>query len=179
MSNSTPVQGKACWQSSLCELTFLCLNSQIFPESFLLPSHSVHELRMCFKPMERGRFQARVHIMDEELNRIVEGFLIGANAVLPITSQMFKLEVMCGRKVKQNVLVFNPYPTKRVFEVVSSDERVMAKPNWLAIGGKGELAVELTATGSNIQGEREVFLFVNDEEGNMEDCYKIELHVVI
>lgn len=129
---------------------------------------------LSFRPVQEGKYQARIHIVDMEYNKIVDGLVVSTCAELPRISQTFEVGLQPNSRSMKKISFTNPYQQLRSFHFHCCTAIVQPCPEELVLPGKGVGCIGLEFdTRGLATGTKDVLLFINDEDDKIEDCYKI------
>ncbi|KAG5181617.1 hypothetical protein JKP88DRAFT_270043 [Tribonema minus] len=118
----------------------------------------------------------RVHMVDVDTQELVGAWLATATALPPVVTKTNELDLPVGKESHKRIAYANPWSQARAFRLRSSDETVMAPRHGgleAAAGGTGFIRLWLHAP--DAAGSAEVFLFVNDENDQNEECLLIRM----
>ncbi|CAN0278334.1 unnamed protein product [Ectocarpus sp. 8 AP-2014] len=156
--------------------------------AFQLVPGAYNRVELRFRPLSTGSRKIHVHLVDVDSMEIVGAWLATATAMPPVITKSYDVELPLGRACHKRIAYSNPWNTTRLFRLASSDPRILrpryesleasyfgtkfARETTVAGGGTGFLRLWFAAPGgTNVR--KEAFLFVNDSEGQNEECLLI------
>eukprot|EP00611_Tribonema_gayanum_P032177 TRINITY_DN9484_c0_g1_i1.p1 TRINITY_DN9484_c0_g1~~TRINITY_DN9484_c0_g1_i1.p1 ORF type:complete len:182 (-),score=57.50 TRINITY_DN9484_c0_g1_i1:280-825(-) len=145
------------------------------PSTFQLVSGAYNRVDMRYRPARTGGSKVQVHMVDVDTQELVGAWLATATALPPVVTKTYELDLPVGKESHKRIAYANPWSQARAFRLRSSDETVMAPRH-------GGLEVAADGTGFRLwlhapdaAGSAEVFLFVNNENDQNEECLLIRM----
>lgn len=154
------------------------MHAQVAPSEFVLPQSSICELMLSFRPVQQGKYQARIHVVDSECHDIIDGLVVSTCAELPRISHTFEVGLPPNTKTVKKISFTNPYQQLRSFHFHCCTGMVQPRPEELVLPGQGAGCISLEFdTRGLVPGTKDVLFFINDEDDKIEDCYKIKVTI--
>ena len=153
---------------------------RVVPEEFTLISDSLSELQVSFCPLTAGGLDARLNIVDAEGGGLVQQILLSARAEDPPVSKTYELAAASGSVHESKISYENPWPARRTFCFKPAHPwLVRVQPGLLDLepGAPGVVGISFRAEGLD-PGMYETLVFVNDVDGNNEDCVRLQIRVL-
>eukprot|EP00903_Cladosiphon_okamuranus_P007182 g6974.t1 len=143
------------------------------PENaFQLVPGAYNRVELRFRPLSTGSRKIHVHLVDVDSMEIVGAWLATATAMPPVVTKSYEVDLPLGRACHKRIAYSNPWNSTRLFRLASSDPTIL-RPRYesleVAGGGTGFLRLWFAAP-AGIGAKKEAFLFVNDSEGQNEEC---------
>jgi len=153
------------------------------PSSFALATGVLSELRLSFRPLLARTRQVKVHVVDVDTRELVYALLVNTDAPPPIVTRTFAVDLPYGSVVQKKISYANPYGSHRVFTLATSHPHLVSiAPDRFELPPSGSRPVGLTFDGRLSRGEGaareggemflDVLVFITDEDGRMEECFK-------
>ena len=161
-----------------------------FPASgpFQLAPGAYNRVSLNYKPTSAGSRRIQVNIVDVDTRELITAWLLIVNVSAPVVMRKYDVDVRAGggghdhdgvsvsvsASVLKKFAFQNPWDLPRTFSLVSSDETVMRpKDEQLVVAPHGNAYIRLafSALRHDDVTANEVYLFLNDESGQSEECY--------
>eukprot|EP01041_Mallomonas_annulata_P001319 gene1319-2541_t len=144
------------------------------PESvFHLVSGAFNRVVMTVSPKKTGTRRCQINIVDVDSRELISSWLANCHATAPVVLREYEVNLQVGKAMHKKIVFKNPWDIPRRFVVSSSDESVMRHrtPNLVA-APQGTAYLRLWFAGASPgQGPKQVYLFLNDEKGQNEECF--------
>jgi hypothetical protein len=121
-----------------------------------------------------------VNLVDTDSRELISSWLLTATASAPAVVRTYDVNVHVGDTAQKKIAFENPWRAARRFVLSSSDESLMKpKAEIMDIGALGSTYLRLWfAAAKEGMGVREVYLFLNDEQGSNEESFLFRIHPV-
>jgi nephrocystin-4 len=141
---------------------------------FVLHPNVYNQISLTWLPKEAGTTTEHVHLVDMETNQLVVAWLVSTVATPPQVSKEFDVDVVVGEASHKRVSYNNPWSRAQAYTLRSSDpNRMRPKTNRLHIDAHGQAYIRLYIAPVERAGVSEVFLLVNDEQDQNDECFRI------
>lgn len=150
--------------------------TQLHPvEPFQLVAGAFNRIELIHRPLVETSpgctSQIRVHLVDLDSHELISAWLVKATAALPEVSKTFDVDLSCGHAAHKKIAYVNPWNEPRKFTIRTSDPvHVRAKDPELEIPPKTKAYIRLWFAAAHKSIVRQVLIFVNDEDGQNEEC---------
>jgi len=125
-----------------------------------------------------GAQRARIHCVDIQTKQLFQAWILELEADKPILNKTFEISLVKGRHQPYVLPFTNPLPEFAVFEFVSSQPNTMqVRREKNSFEGNQEGKLDLLFLPQGQAGDQEVFLFINDEDGNYSECFMFKIKV--
>jgi nephrocystin-4 len=149
------------------------------PGIFQLTAGAYNRCELLFRPRSAGIRRVQVHMVDVDTHEIVGAWLATATALAPVITKTYDVDVPVGKALHKRITFENTWGRPRIFNLSSSDDSLVA-PRYeklpIAAGGSGFIRLWMQAPDET--GNAEVFVFVNDEEDQNEECLLMRLRFI-
>jgi hypothetical protein len=123
-----------------------------------------------------GLRTSSVHLVDVETKQLVAAWQLCAVAAAPTVTKEFEVAVAVGESGHKKVSYANPWPRAQTYRLRSSDPSVMRpKAERVLVEAHGRVYVRLFFAAQAQPGTSEVFLLVNDEADQNDECFRITI----
>ncbi|KAK3104423.1 hypothetical protein FSP39_001776 [Pinctada imbricata] len=150
---------------------------QLHPaDQFVLAAGAVHELSVAVRPLKEGQKTLYLNVVDCEYHQLIRSWLICVTCQGPMITRAFdvNLPVGGGKGSTKKITYTNPYPHKRIFNLLSNREDLLQfKENSIEIEGGDTHTIGLKFVPIMKPGMAEIMVFINDEEDKNEETFKI------
>jgi Ca2+-binding EF-hand superfamily protein len=145
-------------------------------EPFQLVPSAYNKIEMIHRPLTVGTRQVQVHLVDMDTRELVAGWLVTTSSAAPIVSRTYDVDINVGKSAHKKIAYINKWDRARSFRLRTSDPNlVKAKDPRLNISGRGKGFIRLWFAPVQHAGTKEMFIFVNDEEDQNEECLLLRL----
>ena len=119
-----------------------------------------------------------INLIDVDSREIISGWVVVTNVTAPQVLRHYNVTISSGQQLHKKIVFTNPWSRQRRFAIHSSNENIMqSKTRYLDVAANGSAYVKLlfsprdcnTATKSDTGSL--VYLFLNDESGQNEECF--------
>jgi len=145
---------------------------------FQLVPGAYNRVSMRFNPRVMGTRRLQLNLVDVDSKELISGWVLTTTATPPAVMRSYDVDVLIGRPLNKKIIFKNPWDVSRRFALTSSDESVM-KPRHpvLEVAPQGSAYLRLWFAGKTGDGEAldEVYLFLTDDAGQMEECFSFRL----
>ena len=155
------------------------LETRFLPSSvFQLVPNAVNSFKASFTPLGApGTRKTHVHLVDVDTKQLVAAWILTCVAAPPQVTKDYDVDVRVGEAAHKKISYENPWNRRRSYQLMSSDPNVMRpKVNELQIQPHGREFMRLYIAPLDRAGRIEVFLMVNDERGQNEDCFRVNVN---
>jgi len=144
---------------------------------FVLHPGVYNQINLNWVPKEAGSTLQHVHLVDTESAQLVVAYLLSTVATPPQVSKEFDVDVVVGEPSHKRVSYNNPWSRSQSYTLRSSDQnRMRPKSDRLHIAAHGQAYIRLYLSPVEHPGVSEVFLLVNDEQDQNDECFRIIIH---
>lgn len=143
------------------------------PEStFQVVPGAYNRVEMNYFASQIGSRRMQVNLVDVDTRELLNAWILTTTVTAPTAMRTYDVEVSRGRGTNKKIIFKNPWDVTRRFQLVSSNEKVM-KPRspYLDVAPQGSAYLRLWFSGSDINRSGDVYLFLNDEQGNNEESF--------
>jgi len=142
----------------------------------LVPEH-FNRISVKYKPLSVGSRTSLINLVDVDTRKLVTGWILVASSTVPSISRSYEVEVFSTQEVSKKIIFKNPWDFQRKFQIVSSDENLMkSRDKFLQIEGNGSAYLRLMFNKVSPEDIHEVYLFLNDDNGQCEECFLFVLN---
>ena len=121
-----------------------------------------------------GTRVAHVHLVDADTRQLVAAWLLTCVASPPEVTRELDAEVVVGTPAHKKVQLTNPWGRPQTYRLRSSDHSVMRpKQDRVTLEPHGSIYLRLYLAAPQSAGVSEVFLLVNDESDQLDECFRI------
>ena len=121
-----------------------------------------------------GLRTSSIHLVDVETKQLVAAWQLCAVAAAPTVTKEFEVSVTVGEPGHKKVSYENPWPRAQTYRLRSSDPtRMRPKVERVLVEARGRTYVRLYFAPQERAGTSEVFLLVNDEADQNDECFRI------
>ncbi|XP_060072495.1 nephrocystin-4-like isoform X2 [Ylistrum balloti] len=145
-------------------------------DQFMLTAGAVHELTVAVRPMKAGNKFFYINVVDVEYHQLIRSWLVCVSCRAPMVSRSFDvvLPMGGGKGCSKRIPYTNPYPHKKVFNLLNNREDLLQfRESRLEIEGGETQTIGLRFTPVTKPGSVEVMVFINDEDDKNEETFKI------
>jgi hypothetical protein len=159
-----------CYSSHPTETCFLP------SDPFQLVPSAYNKIEMVMRPLSVGKKQVVVHCVDLDTKELVAGWLVTSSSSAPVVSRTYDVDVCVGKSAHKKIAYVNKWERSRQFRLrTSNPDLVKVKDPRLSVVGKGKGFIRLWFAPVLRSGTKEMFIFVNDEEDQNEECLLLRL----
>ena len=131
---------------------------------------------MIHRPLTVGTRQVTVHLVDLDTRELVAAWLVTTSSSAPIVSRTYDVDVTVGKSAHKKIAYVNKWDRARNFRLRTSEpDLVKVKDPRLSVTGRGKGFIRLWFAPVQHAGTKELFIFVNDEEDQNEECLMLRL----
>jgi len=145
--------------------------------TFQLIPGAFNRVAVQFSPRMLGSRRCQITLVDNDSKELISAWLMTVTAAAPATTRNYDVDIFPDRPVNKKIIFKNPWDTHRRFALVSSDEAVM-RPRIavLEVAPYGSAYLRLWFNSYEYGADaREVFLFLNDENGQSEESFSFTI----
>ncbi len=152
--------------------------SAFHPSSpFQLVSGAYNKIEMVYKPLSAGAATVRVHMIDIDSRELVAAWLIHALAQAPAVSRTYDVSIPVGKSAHKKICYRNRWARSRYFSLGVSEPRLVKVKNpQLSLSSGRESFIRLWFSPVLQTCSYEAFVFVNDEDGQSEECLLLRVN---
>jgi Ca2+-binding EF-hand superfamily protein len=144
------------------------------PESgFQLVPGAYNRVVARYCPRSVGSRRVHINVVDLDSHELVNSWIVSTTASAPSVLRAYDVDVTAGVPVMKKIVFNNPWDSDRRFKLSSSNEVIMSpRDTKLDVGAEGSAYVRLVFHGTKTnQRQTQVYLFLNDDQGQNEECY--------
>ena len=153
---------------------------------FQLIPGAYNKVSLRYHPKQTGMRRAQVNLVDVDSRELISAWLLTVSTTSPPVMRRYDVEVIRGAAVHKKILFKNPWNVPRRFFLASSDDRVM-KPRveTLEVSPNGNSYLRLWFSGDRDRGDAElgghqdVYLFLNNDEGQNEESFLFQVKYIV
>lgn len=152
------------------------LEVDFMPSSvFQLAPNVYNQLSLRWTPFgDAGTRKSHVHLVDVDTKQLVCAWLLTAVASPPQVTKEFDVDVVLNQPAHKKVSYDNPWDRKQTYRLRSSNPNVMRpKMDRVQIEPHGRVYIRIYIAPMEMRGVSEVFLMVNDESDQNDECFRI------
>ena len=153
---------------------------RVEPREFSLGASSLAEVVVSYRPMQPGKADMHMNVVDVLEGTLVQSFLICGAATPPQVSREVQYRLRAGTARDVAVPYRNPWSIRKQFTFTSSlpgAGSILQPTLDLEGGAEGAVTMAIMTKGLGV-GPCEFLVFVNDEGDNNEDCFRYRCEVV-
>jgi len=141
----------------------------------LAPASNLTRVALRWTPLGHpGVRTSSIHLVDVETKQLVAAWQLCAVAAAPTVTTEFEVAVIVGEPGHKKVSYENPWPRAQTYRLRSSDpSRMRPKVERVLVEARGRTYVRLYFAPQERAGTSEVFLLVNDEADQNDECFRI------
>ena len=145
--------------------------------TFQLIPGAFNRVAVQFSPRMLGSRRCQITLVDNDSKELISAWLMTVTAAAPATTRNYDVDIFPDRPVNKKIIFKNPWDTQRRFALVSSDEAVMRpRVAVLEVAPYGSAYLRLWFNSYEYGADaREVFLFLNDENGQSEESFSFTI----
>lgn len=145
--------------------------------TFQIVPGAYNRVEMNYFPSQIGSRRMQVNLVDVDTRELLNAWILTTTVNAPAAMRTYDVEVSRGRGTNKKIIFKNPWDIARRFQLVSSNEKVM-KPRtpYLDVAPQGSAYLRLWFSGSDINRSADVYLFLNDEQGNNEESFLFHIN---
>lgn len=142
---------------------------------FQLASTVYNQLSLRWTPLgDPGTRKAHVHLVDVDSKQLVCAWLLTAVASPPQVTKEFDVDVALNAPAHKKVSYDNPWDRVQTYRLRSSNPNVMRpKTDRIQIEPHGRVYIRIYISPMEQRGVSEVYLMVNDESDQNDECFRI------
>ncbi|KAJ3361635.1 Nephrocystin-4 [Allomyces javanicus] len=146
------------------------------PDGILaLPAGGCSEVAVQYRPMDVGDQRVVVHLVDPATRKLVWGWIVQCRALPPVVTKTFQLTLPLGKPASKRISFSNPYGTTKVFEVSCSHHALVSvREDVFELAPGAAIYLHLAFAALDLATRVDVFIFINDPEGNSEECFCVK-----
>lgn len=147
---------------------------------FQLIPGAYNKVALRYHPKQTGMRRVQLNLVDVDSRELISAWLLTVSTTSPPVMRRYDVEVPEGTDVHKKILFKNPWNVPRKFFLTSSDENVM-KPRVevLDVAPHGNSYLRLWFSKKRdeilIGGSQEVYLFLNNDEGQNEESFLFQV----
>jgi len=120
-----------------------------------------------------------VHLVDVDTRQLVCAWLVNGVASPPQVTKEFDVQVSVGETSHKKISFDNPWQRAQTYRLRSSDPSVMRpKTQRVSIEPHGRAYIRLCVLPLSRRGTSYVYLMVNDDSDQNDECFRISIHAV-
>ena len=144
---------------------------------FQLVSGAYNKIAMVYKPLTAGAGVVRIHMIDVDSKELVAAWLMQMLAAAPAVSRTYDVSICVGKSAHKKICYRNRWGRRRYFSLsVSKPRLVKVKNPQLKLSSGREGFIRLWFSPVMQACSYEAFVFVNDEDGQSEECLLIRVN---
>ena len=142
---------------------------------FALAPNAFNRLGLRWAPRGvAGTRTAQVHLVDASTRQLVAAWILTCVASPPEVTRDLDADVVVGTPSHKKVPLTNPWGRPQTYRLRSSDPSVMRpKQDRVTLEAHGTTYLRLFLAAPKTAGTSEVFLLVNDEADQSDECFRI------
>eukprot|EP00939_MAST-03C_sp_MAST-3C-sp1_P000147 g147.t1 len=138
---------------------------------FHLMPRSVTKCQLYYRPRRVGESLSIVHAVDVERRALVGAWILRANVTAPPVTKEFDVTLTLGERSTKRIAYTNQWDAPRVFLVTTNEpSRIHVKTPRLALAARGRMYMRLAFPPCNEIADMQMFVFVNRQDGQIEEC---------
>jgi len=146
------------------------------PTPFQLVSGAYNKVEMVHRALRPGTRHVHVHMVDVDTKELVAAWLVTTSSAAPIVSRTYDVDVAVGKSSHKKIAYLNKWDRPRNFSLRTSEPSVVkAKDPRLQISARGKGFIRLWFAPVQHAGTQDMFIFVNDEEDQNEECLMLRV----
>jgi len=144
---------------------------------FHMQPRSVTKAQLHFRPRCIGESTSLIHAVDVESRSVVGAWILRANATKPPVTKEFDVRLTLGEPSTKRIAYANQWDAPRVY-LVSTNEPgyVKVKTPRLAMAARGRTYIRLLFPPREEITDMQVYVFVNRQDGQIEECLLFRLN---
>ena len=144
---------------------------------FKLEAQNYNQFKVFWRPQGLpGTRKAHVHLVDEDTHELLCAWLVTCVAAPPQITKEYDVDVRVGQPAHKKISFMNPWDRRRIFKLRSTEPNILrAKGEDLRIEPRGTGFIRLYLTPLERRGTVSVYLMVNDDMDQNEECFKINI----
>ncbi|XP_048823442.1 nephrocystin-4 isoform X2 [Lagopus muta] len=145
---------------------------------FTLPPNGVLDLFVGVKPRRAGSRFFYLNLVDVECHQLVSSWLLCVTCRQPLISKAFEITIPAGSGKGSNkrITYTNPYPTRRLYFLVTSrPDLLQFKEDSFQVAGGEVYTIGLRFAPSQSVGEEEILIHINDHQDKNEETFCVKV----
>ncbi|XP_006876981.1 PREDICTED: nephrocystin-4 [Chrysochloris asiatica] len=145
---------------------------------FVLPPHGVQDLHVGVRPRRAGSRFIHLNLIDVDFHQLVASWLICLSCRQPLISKAFEITMTAGqgKGANKRITYTNPYPSRRVYHLLSNHPDLLQfKEDSFQVGGGETYTIGLRFAPSQKPGEEEILIYINDHEDKNEETFCVKV----
>ncbi|XP_019477989.1 nephrocystin-4 isoform X2 [Meleagris gallopavo] len=145
---------------------------------FTLPPNGVLDLFVGVRPRRAGSRFFYLNLVDVECHQLVSSWLLCVTCRQPLISKAFEITIPAGSGKGSNkrITYTNPYPTRRLYFLVTSrPDLLQFKEDSFQVAGGEVYTIGLRFAPSQSVGEEEILIHINDHQDKNEETFCVKV----
>lgn len=145
---------------------------------FILPPNGVLDLFVGVRPRRAGSRFLYLNLVDVECHQLLSSWLLCITCRQPLISKAFEITIPAGSGKGSNkrITYTNPYPTRRLYFLVTSrPDLLQFKEDSFEVAGGEVYTIGLRFAPSQSVGEEEILIHINDHEDKNEETFCVKV----
>uniref|UniRef100_A0A8C9EYL3 Nephrocystin 4 n=1 Tax=Pavo cristatus TaxID=9049 RepID=A0A8C9EYL3_PAVCR len=145
---------------------------------FILPPNGVLDLFVGVRPRRAGSRFLYLNLVDVECHQLVSSWLLCVTCRQPLISKAFEITIPAGSGKGSNkrITYTNPYPTRRLYFLVTSrPDLLQFKEDSFEVAGGEVYTIGLRFAPSQSVGEEEILIHINDHQDKNEETFCVKV----
>ena len=144
--------------------------------AFQLVPGAYNSIGMISRPLRMGNRRVLVHMVDVDSHELIAAWLVSTTAAPPVVTKTYDVSIPVGRSAHKKIAYKNQWDRQRNFTLRTNEPNLMrCKEPKLSVRKLGKAYIRLFFTPLDKPGLREMFVFVNDETDQNEECLLIKV----
>ena len=144
--------------------------------AFQLVPGAYNRIGMISRPLRMGNRRVLVHMVDVDSHELIAAWLVSTTAAAPVVTKTYDVSIPVGRSAHKKIAYKNQWDRQRNFTLRTNEPNLMrCKEPKLSVRKLGKAYIRLFFTPLDKPGLREMFVFVNDETDQNEECLLIKV----
>ncbi|ORZ40305.1 hypothetical protein BCR44DRAFT_1172192 [Catenaria anguillulae PL171] len=142
-------------------------------EGSIALSHGSFEVK--YSPDKVGDESQVVNLVDTATKELIWAWTLHCQSLAPLVTKTFQLTLPLHRSISKRISFTNPYRLAKVFHVSTSHPNLVAiREDVFELSATGTIYLHLTFTHMDSPVHVDVYIYINDHEGNAEECFCIQ-----
>eukprot|EP00736_Rhodelphis_marinus_P011703 Rmarinus@m.28387 len=140
---------------------------------------SILEMSLQYRPLVQGKRDMQLNLVDSERRILVGSWLVSATAKLPMVQKEFSVDLKAKKALTKKLSYVNPYPQPRRFYLRTNQPNLLKfKEENMEIPPGGQRYIGLRFLPSYREGSLDMYVFINDENDQNEECLCIKANYI-